>query len=210
MYMRSTVFETAKYAYVCDIKKSNREISHRPFLLQIYQLTDLPPEILIIIISFLKVKCVLNMGQTCQHLNNIVNKNIVWCNLYRKDFSRMFSTQNNYYHSLNTNKWKAEYKAAYLQLDSVIILNNLTYCNEYANKIKKHFLAMGYRIIFLCNKNFSIVELETEICKREISQVTSLVIFFFGYGFNENIYIGRNYFIKYSKFCEIFTGVVIL
>ena len=182
-------------------------ISHQqkytPQNLTNFQLTDLPREILEIIASFLEVRCVLNMGQTCKLLHDVViNNKRVWRNLYERDFAESVY-EVSYDPNVNLN-WKNKYMDA-LHCNCVIIMNNVHYCNNDVNKLKTKFLQLGYRIILLCDKNFCNSQtLEIEVLKHKISPSALLMIFFFGYGFDENIFIGYNYYITYNNLCKIF------
>ena len=207
-FYSTEIAKTAKYKYASNNKKNTTKITllenrvgYASSSLQNvnkYQLSDLPTEILIMIASFLNIKCVLNVGQTCKRLYDVMNSNILWRNLYERDF---FGSVYEVHYILNN--WKKIYKCA-LYCDCVFILNNLDSCSEDVNKIQNTFLHLGYRIILYHKKNHSNVTLKSEICKHKICPSASLLVFFFGYGFNNNIFIGSNCCITYRKFCEIF------
>ena len=165
------------------------------------QLTKLPSEILEIIASFLEVKCVLNMGQTCQLLQaEVVNNNRMWRNLYERDFVDS-AYEVNYDLNVNVN-WKTKYKDA-LHSNCVFILNNVDCCTNDVNEFKTKFLKLGYRIILYCNKKFCPRTLEIAIRKQRICPTASLIICFFGCGNSQRIYIGDDY-ISYDILCELF------
>ena len=85
--------------------------------------------------------------------------------------------------------------------DCVYILNNIFSCNKDVEKLEIKFRKMGYEIIIL--SSLSLVALKDDILKHTVNPSASIIVFFFGYGSNDNIFIG-NECMSYKKLCEIF------
>ncbi|KAK7051160.1 hypothetical protein SK128_025706 [Halocaridina rubra] len=71
-----------------------------------WHLLGLPHEILLKIASSLEAHSVLNVAQTCKHLNAVMEDNKLWHILYKRHFKNLYEHVENY----NLVDWKAKYR----------------------------------------------------------------------------------------------------
>ena len=87
----------------------------------------------------------------------------------------------------------------------VFLINNLKGYKNDVEKISNLFMKMGYKII-LSREIASLQELEQKVLSIEKKPHTDMIVFFFGYGFEDFVYINRegNECVSYRQFCNLF------